>query len=329
MENTRILGRKASEYLYDYVSGLWVITPYYNPLGYASRRANYQIFVRLLQESGLNVLTVECAFGDQPYDLPDSPDVVKVRSRSLLWQKERLLNLALPWLPPSCKYVAWLDCDIVFANPEWARETVRLLEEVPVVQVFETVNRLPQGLASPAEDIWPSFAKVVTDNRTVLHSGNKYADHGHTGYGWAARREVLERHGLYEHAIVGTADDYMSHAIMGDFESPCILRVMGGNELMQSHLLDWARPFHETVGGRLKAVHGTVLHLWHGDLANRKYYIRHQEFMQFGFNPYRDLVAVPGQPFELRPELADSGLAEWFKAYFASRREDGSLAVAA
>jgi hypothetical protein len=323
MSQITILGRSVSDYIYNYASGLWAVTSYYNPMGYESRRTNYDIFIGLLRESGINVLTVECAFGDQPFDLPESIDVVRVHSKSLLWQKERILNLALPWLPPSCKYVAWLDCDLVFTNPNWARDTVRLLDEVPIVQVFETCNRLAKNHVQDVGDDKrkQSFALMVANDPSVLKTG-RFGAHGHTGYGWAARREVLERHGLYEYAIAGGADHYMSHAIMGDHDSVCIWRSMCGLANQLRHFQDWAEPFFETVQGHVRAVPGEVLHLWHGDLANRRYNIRFMEFEQFGFDPYKDLCAVPGRPFEFSPDINKPDLIEWLRSYFEQRRED-------
>ncbi|MFX5494217.1 hypothetical protein ABTD62_20980, partial [Acinetobacter baumannii] len=83
----------------------------------ASRRRNYGLFMQGMREAGVPCLTVECAFGDAPFDLPPSLDVIQIRSETLLWQKERLLNLGASWLPASCRFVAWIDCDILFDNP--------------------------------------------------------------------------------------------------------------------------------------------------------------------------------------------------------------------
>jgi hypothetical protein len=103
---------------------------------------------------------------------------------------------------------------------------------------------------------------------------------------------------------------------------------MRGNPELYRHLKEWSDPFFATVGGAFKTVPGEILHLWHGDLANRKYYLRHMELAQFRFNPYRDIIAVPGKPFELRTDLANSELASWFRSYFEQRHEDGVLAAA-
>jgi hypothetical protein len=98
------------------VSDLFVITTYFNPCRYETRRRNYDIFMAGLSKAGVPCITVECAFGNAPFELPPSLNVIQMRANTLLWQKERLLNLAASWLPRSCKYVAWLDCDITFMN---------------------------------------------------------------------------------------------------------------------------------------------------------------------------------------------------------------------
>ncbi len=319
-----ILGRPLGDYLYEPAPGLWVVTAYYNPLGYRTRRVNYDVFASLLRRSGIPVLTVECAFGDEGFDLPERSDVVKVRSRSLLWQKERLLNLAISWLPPSCTHVAWLDCDLVFRNPSWARGTLAALRESAVVQVFETCDRLPPdyAVANATSQICASFTQVVTRDPSMLRTG-RFEDHGHTGYGWAASRELLDRHGLYEHAIAGSADHYMAHAAVGDVASACCERMMYKRPRLIEHFRRWAAGFHASVQGRIGTVPGEVLHLWHGELANRRYSLRHLEFSKFAFDPHTDLVALPGRPFELRPGDGKDALEAWFRSFFEQRHEDG------
>jgi hypothetical protein len=325
-----ILGKTLNDFLYRFVSGLWVVTPYYNPIGYRTRRKNYELFAQILRQSGIPLLTIECAFGEQPFDLPESVDVIRMRSNSMLWQKERLLNLAISWLPASCRYVAWLDCDLIFSNPNWAQETVELLQSAQLVQVFKTCNRLSENYSHPgteAGNTCTSFTYICGQNPSVLQSG-KFEDHGHTGYGWAARRELLDRHGLYEYAIAGSADHYMAHAALGDIDSPCIERMMLGRPALIEHFREWASPFYESAQGRIATVSGEVLHLWHGNLENRKYFLRQLELSKLDFNPHTDLLAIPGKPLELRTDLNKPGLREWFASYFASRQEDGIVAAA-
>lgn len=134
-----------SSELYNNSDDLWVITCYFNPNNYRSKLANYRIFADRILKSGINLLTVECAFGDTPFVLGPFPNVLQIRSQHIMWQKERLLNIALSHLPKEVEKVAWLDCDILFSNADWAVQASKLLDSVPVVQLFENAVRLPKG----------------------------------------------------------------------------------------------------------------------------------------------------------------------------------------
>src|SRR6516165_1424185 len=96
---------------------LWAITSYFNPSGYRNRLENYRLFREHL---AVPLVTVEWAH-DGCFALgPEDADVlVQVSGGDVLWQKERLLNVALRHLPDECDSVAWLDCDVIFDNEAW------------------------------------------------------------------------------------------------------------------------------------------------------------------------------------------------------------------
>lgn len=102
---------------------LGLIATFFNPAGYRTKRVNYDRFRAPLDDAGLRLVVVECGFGDATFDLPAGEGVFHVRGRDVMWQKERLLNLALARLPAGCTKVAWLDADLLFENPGWAAET--------------------------------------------------------------------------------------------------------------------------------------------------------------------------------------------------------------
>lgn len=309
---------------YAVASSLWVITVYYNPCGYQSRRSTYDTFIHTMRSSGINVLTVECAFGDDPFELPPSHDVLTIRSNSLLWQKERLLNIGTAYLPDSCKYIAWIDCDVVFENPEWARQTCELLAgPCTVVQPWETCLRLARGNSIPvAPDRSESFAAITTKDPSTLNCG-RYDKHGHTGYAWAMRREIFDAVGLYEHAVSGSADHFMAHAVYGEYGF-CIENALKNDKRQIEHLKQWGGKFFDFAQGRLGVVPGEIRHLWHGSLDRRDYFRRIWKITEYGFNPDTDLLALPGRPLEWQPHVRDTKpeLVAYFAEYFKSRQED-------
>ena len=91
--------------------GLWAITAYFNPMRYRRKYANYQLFRERLE---VPLVAVELAYGPE-FELGegDAEVLLKLRGRDILWQKERLLNVAFQALPSSCDKVAWVDCDVI------------------------------------------------------------------------------------------------------------------------------------------------------------------------------------------------------------------------
>src|SRR6185436_16414039 len=102
-------------------SDIWGITVYFNPVGYRRRRDNYRVFRQRLR---IPLLAIELAYGSE-FDLDegDADILVQLRGRDVLWQKERLMNLALQALPAACRRVVCVDCDVVFEAGDWLDET--------------------------------------------------------------------------------------------------------------------------------------------------------------------------------------------------------------
>ncbi len=302
------------------MTDLAVLTTYFNPSGYHSRRRNLHMFRERLRANGVALLTIECAFGSAPFALPMGADVVQVRARDVLWQKERLLNLIIAQLPRHYTKVAWLDCDILFADANWASETSNALDHHALVQPFGQVLSVALGstISAVGEELL-SFAAVACQDADAARSDD-WKQHGHTGYAWAARREVLERLKLYDRFVLGGADHAMAHSWLGDFASPCLQRRWQANPLLREDFLRWAEPMARHIEGQIGYLPGKIFHLWHGSQRDRRYEQRHVELAQHGFNPAEDL------------RLGPSGCWQWATAkpamhaavagYFSLRDED-------
>jgi hypothetical protein len=81
---------------------------------------------------------VELAF-DGVFELchEDAEILVQIHGRDVMWQKERLLNLAIERVPKSCDKIAWLDCDVVFGNEDWAEQASRSLDTSALIHLFQ------------------------------------------------------------------------------------------------------------------------------------------------------------------------------------------------
>ncbi len=309
---------------------LWALTCYFNPEGYRSKRDNFRRFREGLAQQGVPLFAVELAFDDRAFELgpQDAEGLLQVRcgSEGLLWQKERLLNLGLKALPADCDKVAWLDADILFSRPDWAEATAEALQRYVCVQCFTLSVRLrPDEVDTPAQDL-----ELGASEHQVLHSMalghalhgpdclDRYLLHGHSGYAWAGRRRVLERHGFYDCNILGNADLNIGHALLG---GPAAIRAERLSTAAQGHVRAWADAIYTDVQGSVGYIDGLVRHLWHGTKQDRRYHERLEVLVDEDFDPATDLELNAQGLYRWATDKP--GLHTWCKAYFGARREDG------
>lgn len=301
-------------------SDLGIVTSYFNPCGFKVRAENFERYVASIREADIPLVIVE-AFFEGGERLPASHRTLQVPARDVMWHKERLLDVGTGWLPPECTKVAWVDADVLFENADWAVETSALLERAMVVQPFERAVRMSRGHVEPRpdDDVFESFASMfVHQPETLAHA--KFELHGHTGFAWAARRDVMAQHGFYDACIAGSGDHLMAHAFAGDAESRCVARIVGTGGPHRQHFRRWSKKIHASVGARLEFTPGRLLHLWHGTIANRRYAQRNKELYDLAFDPRTDLQISQTGCWEWASDKPE--LHAWARRYFEERRED-------
>ncbi|MGL4553851.1 MAG: hypothetical protein ACRC33_22055, partial [Gemmataceae bacterium] len=274
---------------------LWAVTTLFNPAGYRRRVENYREFRRRLR---LPLAAVELSF-DGSFSLTegDADVLVRLSAGDVMWQKERLINIAPGHLPAECREVLWVDGDLVVPDPGWPARVSDALERSPLVQAFSRVEHLtPDGQA--VEFSQPSLAHGVAGGESIQEcmftlSGGRHGQAFASGFAWAARRELLERHGLFDACILGGGDTAQAAAAFGRPEEAARLHAM--NDRQRDHYLAWAAGWGAAVGGRVGCVDATVQHLWHGSTADRRWGVRHRGLAPFGFDPAADLAAGPGE----------------------------------
>ena len=272
----------------DYTSEAIIISCFYNPMKSPYRLKAFNKFYEGIK--GYNHKIVECIIGDGKPELPDN--IEKVYTSSLLWHKETLLNNIIKKLPAKYKYIFWLDADIIFTNPNWLEESVKVMKDgANMVQPFEYGIHLEKDWLLPNfnvnvyrnlcnnpvtrhKSLWRSFC---ANNVTGLSSNINYDVHGHVGFAWGIKREIWDKipGGLYDKALVGGADHIMAHAAAGHINHNCITKSFTDD--LES-IETYSRAFHSAVEGKLGFASGDVLHIWHGDLKDRQYLKRVREF---------------------------------------------------
>ncbi|MBL8018911.1 MAG: hypothetical protein JNM27_04520 [Leptospirales bacterium] len=313
---------------------LAIITSYYNPQHYVSRRENFHCFARFLGQAARNLFVVESAFESDDFELSEFPGLSRIRGGDVLWQKERILNLAMRSLPEKFKKIAWVDCDLLFANPLWMKQASDALNEFPVIQLFDTIVRLPSEISkqfrrgtiqpnkldSDHDEVWKGFAAIQRENPQKMLSGD-FAAHGHTGFAWGIRREIVQDLGFYDACIAGSGDHMMAHAFCGDWDSICIDRIIEKSSPHRVHFEQWCKRIYPRVRSRIGLVPGTIYHLWHGETLARRYVLRNRELAALGFDPRRDIHVGPSGLWEWTGR--NDRLRHWAIDYFKQRNEDG------
>lgn len=295
-------------------SKLWAVTAYFNPCGYQNRYQNYRVFRERLD---IPLAVAELSFnGEFELQDDDAEIVLRIDEGDFLWQRERLVNLALAAVPADCTKVAWVDADIVFDDPDWVHRTDSLLDEFLMVQPFH-------------ETVWLDAQQVPGQREPLVddHIGRSTAFHlvterqfaGDPGFCWAFQRPLLAEHGWYDGCVVGGADRLLVCAALGWFDQAIEWLAMGPQ--WAAHYRRWAEPFFETVQSRITYTDGRLFTLWHGSFADRAYRDRHKQVAKLDYDPETDLrLSEQGCWLwnSAKPDLHD-----YVRSYFESRREDG------
>jgi hypothetical protein len=298
---------------------LWAITAYFNPVKYESRRLAYKAFRRNLC---VPLVTVELSF-DGRFDLQkdDADILIQISGSAVLWQTQRLLNIALKHVPSNVNKIAWMDCDILFGDSDWFARAEDALENYSYIQPFSDAIMLRRG--EQIKDQNSNYDKRIAVTK-LCQSGDLNILAQRRGHNvpfamlaWAARRDCLEQHKFYDAAIVGGADMLFFSALNNkpDF---AIWR-FNLNSVFAEHYARWATHIPKPSVGNFGCIDGEIWHLWHGELVNRHRTSRWN--LVKDFNPFLDIKLSDNEVWEFTEE--GRRLEAGIKSFFISRQEDG------
>ncbi|HUT93880.1 MAG TPA: glycosyltransferase [Thermoguttaceae bacterium] len=281
---------------------LAAVTCFFNPMKYRRPVENWHRFRRALRDD-VPLYSIELSF-DGEFQTDSTWQVRGTIEKHLMWQKERLLNLAIERVPDKYDKIAWLDSDILFLNDKWVEEADKLLDDKPLVQLYDSITTLdgrfrPEnrvcgfvwGLANGSPDYWAA-----------------------PGGAWAARREISP---LLDDAILGGGDTLMVGAWMGWWRNPGSA-VM--NQSWYQEYFKWGLQQHRKVQGNVGHVSGSVFHFWHGSRANRRYTERQEYLALCDYQPSSDIKLDCNGLWTWASDKAE--MQALVRHYFRGRRED-------
>lgn len=309
---------------------VYVVTTVFNPIRFNSRWRLYNKFAHHVTTSGGILYTAEVALGEREFSVtnPNNPCHLQLRSREIVWHKERALNLIIHRLPANWKYLAWVDADVTFVRTDWINEIRHQLQVYDILQPWKIAEDL-DALEHPIQrhmSFGASFAnrirtpKQATGNyegSVILSSSAGDMQAWHPGFAWAIRRDAFDKIGaLFDTGICGAGDNHMAKALVGDAANSCHPQVSEG---YRSAVLEWgerAAMLYRNIG----YMDGLLLHHWHGPKAGRRYWDRWKILTETKFDPSKDLIREATGLFGLKPQRYE--LKRLLREYFLQRNED-------
>ena len=341
----------AGQGIHAFPDRLHVLTVVSNPLRWRSRYENYWKFEAHVASSPAVLYTAEIVQGDRMFEVttPDNPRNLQLRTWDELWHKENALNLLLARVPLGAQYIAMVDADLIFTRPDWAQETLHLLQHYQIIQMFshlidinqdgQPVNQSPavSMVYQRTQDIIPRLEgaqkkkSLVADAYDYLHAmwtgerqkpGTAKRPWGCPGGAWAYRKDALNQlGGLMDFSIIGSADWYMAKALFGEVEEILDPRWHNNYKMLCREWQNNAAALQKDIG----YMKGTVLHLWHGAKSDRGYGVRVKQMADTHFDPLHDIRRDWQGLYQLTGSNTD--LRDWIRERARMRNEDADQVV--
>lgn len=298
-------------------STLHVIGVCSNPVRYHSRYRLFREWREAMEKTpNVKVHCVEAAFGDRHHEVTHHGQDLQLRTRSEIWIKENMINLGVKHLlPRDWKYLAWVDADVFFRDPLWARETIHQLQHFAVVQPWSDCADLgPRGNISRH---FKSFgAQHQKRKPKQMHPSQPY-EYAHSGFAWACRRDFWEAvGGLMDFPILGSADHHMAFAMIGEVKNTIH---KGMSPAFFRKCLEWQKRAVHVTHKEVGFVQGRIEHMFHGPKARRYYRERWQIVIAHAFDPDFDLTYDEAGVLQL---IGKPSFEQAIRMYNRSRFED-------
>jgi hypothetical protein len=288
-----------------------------NPCLYARRYILMKEFINRIEieEENVNLYIVELIYDEQKFIITNNKNKnhLQLKTSVPLWHKENLINLGVKYLLPSnYKAFAWIDADIEFENPNWALDTLKILNGTKdIVQMFS--HAVDMDYDGKTMNVFNSAGYSHCKGLAYSASGK---DMYHPGFAYAITRIAYEKlNGLYELAILGSGDMIMMLSLLN--HGLKAINDASTDDYKES-IIEYQKKAKQL---RFGYVPGVIRHHFHGSKINRKYGERWKILVKHNYSPKENLnkdskgILIPSNNF---PDK----LKEEILQYFKDRNED-------
>jgi hypothetical protein len=295
---------------------LHVITVISNVCEFKRRWELMRDFIaRLENYPNVKLYVVEMAYGNQDFHItsPTNPLHLQLRTKFALWHKENMINIAInKLLPIDWKAVAWIDGDIEFENPNWVIDSLKILTQFDIIQLFTTCFDLDEN-QKPMR-IFQSFGYKYAHGEEFIARKNFGDNLWHSGYAWACTREFYEKIGyIYDRGILGSGDYVVSQALVGNLGCR--------NAKMPGYVSDLKNYVDKFKNFKVGYIPCNIIHYFHGSKANRKYTERIQILLKYNYDPNFH-ICYDEQGIIIPSQYMPINFIDDINNYFFERNED-------
>jgi len=256
---------------------------------------NYLYITNKLKLANIPYSTLEIV-----YNKPEIPEAIHIEGKDIMFQKERLCYVLEKHIPEKYTKLLFLDCDIIFQNPNWYEEISNALNSYNIIHPFENAI----WLDITYKNILYRKHSVIKKEIYDINADDRFSTH--TGFGWAFQRNWFNKIGFFQYSIVGGGD---TSSYKGWLKIP----------INEKYIIDEYKKFLNFEKPSISYINGIVYHLYHGTLENRQYTDRSLILNDIA-NVKDILIIEENKPFQFKPEY--KYLNDKIKQYLQNRNDD-------
>lgn len=277
---------------------------YFSYCRYNKPLINLQFVINDLKRVGIPVYVIELLYPGQTSIIDDVYKVV--RSNSVLFHKENLLNILGSELCNKYDKLLFLDGDIRFINPDWYTASSIALDQHNIIQPMKYVVWLDEK------------NNIIKSKCSFAEAFTKKSSKYHPGFSVGMTSDLFKKlRGFYDLAVFGAGDTLFFHAVQKSLNIKPktsrhvrhIIKVCKTKNF--NNYINNMKNQHISVG--CVQIDNIAAHLPHGQSKNRKYSGRYYEFDMAKSRIWLNNDGV----YE-----CDSKTNEYMQTYFIGRRED-------
>jgi hypothetical protein len=289
------------EYSIPEKTDMLVVMCFFNPSKSIRLVQNFLYVKELLTRTKIPLVIVELAYNDDSFITQHNENTIHVRSNSIMFHKENLINIGINKCKLQYNKYCMLDSDIIFDDLNWYDNISNELDNYDIIQPFEKAFWM---------DI--DMTNIIQSKYSVAYNNKKKLEKlEHPGFVWAFTKKWYKKIGLPEFCISGGGDQIIANVAFKTWgKKPNYINSENFDKYIKKAEINFTSSYMK----------GNVYHLFHGNLNNRQYSSRHERIKNEGYSDDCLQINRDGV-YEWIPSVLDK-MNKLFLTYFMDRKDD-------